>query len=114
SFEDLLQSSSLPAPGPEYYAARRRLWLTPRGNPRPPPESPTRRRLEDLMNLPDAVQSKEIWDNHIQQIWKGISTGGRLKLTLPLNLIIKIMHAAWLRDATWPAGMEVPASDDEQ
>ncbi|PPQ65936.1 hypothetical protein CVT26_010698 [Gymnopilus dilepis] len=115
SFDEILQSSSLPSPGPEYYEARRRLWLTPKGPPRPPSQpSSSRRRLEDLFNQPGAVHSQEVWSSGLEKVWRGLSSGGRPKSNLPLPIVIKIIHAAWLRDRTWPPGMEAPDSDDEQ
>ncbi|KAF8914176.1 hypothetical protein CPB84DRAFT_1840910 [Gymnopilus junonius] len=117
SFDDSLRSSPLPSPGPEYYEARRRLWLTP---PVTPPERPpsapstSRQRLQDLFDQPGAIYSQEAWTHDLEKVWRGLSSGGRLKYNLPLPIIIKIIHAAWLRDRTWPVGMEAPDSDEEQ
>lgn len=40
--------------------------------------------------------------------------GGRLKRSLPLTLVIKVIHAGWLRDPdTWPSGAVAPDSDQD-
>ncbi|KAJ6628797.1 hypothetical protein B0H10DRAFT_2428685 [Mycena sp. CBHHK59/15] len=53
-FDDVLAAAHLPPPGPEYYNARRALWLTP--NPVLPPRaqepSSSRRKLEQVLNSP--------------------------------------------------------------
>ncbi|TFK43721.1 hypothetical protein BDQ12DRAFT_718914 [Crucibulum laeve] len=116
SFDQLLASAHMPPPGPEYYAARRRLWLTPQHKPpptQPPPEpSSSRQRLEKVLSKSDAVYSDAAWKSSIETVWKGLSSGGRLKRRLPLRLIMKVIHAAWIRDNTWPVGMEAPDPDD--
>jgi len=118
SFDEILQSSSLPGPGPDFYAARRCLWLTPTRGPcvkpatDPPSESSSRQKLEFVLNQPDAIHNQDLWHHSLEKIWDGLSSGGRLKYRLPMNLIVKITHAAWLRDRTWPVGMEAPDSDE--
>ncbi|KAF9534714.1 hypothetical protein CPB83DRAFT_211061, partial [Crepidotus variabilis] len=116
TFDQLLQESELPLPGPEYYEARRKLWLTPRPSPPTPPSvaSDARERLEEILSQPNAVYNREVWNNGLEKVWKGLSSGGKLKTRLPMNMIIKIVHASWLRDRTWPAGMRAPSSDDDQ
>ncbi|KIM46382.1 hypothetical protein M413DRAFT_24115 [Hebeloma cylindrosporum] len=117
SFDQILQAASLPEPGPDYYAARRRIWLTPtRAIPPPPPASSSRQRLENLFNSngPSIVYSHEAWRNGLEKVWKGLSSGVRLKYKLPLNIVIKIIHASWVRDKVWPVGMQAPESDEEQ
>lgn len=89
SFEELLAASELPPPGPEYYAARRALWLTPTARARLPEQSSSRKRLEKLLNAPDAVDDDDVWDNGIEKVWKGLSAGGRLKRPLPMGLIVR-------------------------
>ena len=134
SFDEILQSSSLPDPGPDFYDARRRLWLTRSPRVRPAakdPPSSSRQKLEFLLNQPDAIHNQDLWHHSLEKIWDGLSSGGRLKYTLPMNLIVrssiqkknsniililykvKIAHAAWLRDKTWPVGMEAPDSDEK-
>src|ERR1700722_9006823 len=127
SFDQLLEGSSLPPPGPLRCAARRRLWLTPRSDLQINTEpSPMRLKLEEVLNRPGALQSEEIWKAGIEKVWKGLVGGGRLKKRLPMGIVvrrtpyvrqivvesfqIKIIHAGWLRDPnTWPAA---PIADD--
>jgi len=115
TFDQILENAELPSPGPDYFAARRRLWLTPRVDvdPTPPTPSAARDKLEEILSHPNSAHSSEVWNNGLERVWKGLSSGGRLKNRLPMNLIIKIIYIAWLRDKTWPAGMQAPDSDDE-
>ncbi|KAG6903471.1 hypothetical protein C0995_005494 [Termitomyces sp. Mi166 len=115
SFDDLLDSSQLPPPGPELYAARRALWLTPRPNPRTSlsgSHSASRQRLEQLLSAPNAAEGDYAWNHGVKKVWESLDAGGKLKKRLPLSLIIKIIYAAWLRDDTWPAGAVAPEPDD--
>ena len=92
SFDQILQQASLPEPGPDYYAARRRIWLTPtRVLPPPPPASSSRQRIENLFNQSNGhsiVYSHEAWRNGLEKVWKGLSSGVRLKYNLPLNIVV--------------------------
>ncbi|KAF7352644.1 hypothetical protein MVEN_01230100 [Mycena venus] len=106
-------SSSSPLSGPEFYNARRAQWLTPTGPPRPPEPSSSRRKLEQVLSAPDALTNDDVWFGSVEKIWKGLGAGGRLKRRLPMRLVIKIIHSAWLRDQTWPAGAMAPEPDDE-
>ncbi|KAI6047462.1 hypothetical protein EDC04DRAFT_2556764 [Pisolithus marmoratus] len=109
-----LLGANLPPPGPAHYAVRRALWLTPTKPPEHAPSSSSRLRLEQLLSQPGAVRSDEAWKGGVQKVWKGLVGGGRLRRRLPMNLVIKVIHAGWLRDPeTWPAGAEVPESDDD-
>ncbi|KIM68859.1 hypothetical protein SCLCIDRAFT_1209068 [Scleroderma citrinum Foug A] len=109
-----LVNSNLPPPGLAHYAARRTLWLTPTKVPEHSPSSSSRLRLEQLLSQPGAVHSDEAWKDGVEKVWKGLVGGGRLRRRLPMNLVIKVIHAGWLRDPeTWPAGAVVPESDDE-
>ncbi|KAJ7590899.1 hypothetical protein C8J56DRAFT_546228 [Mycena floridula] len=118
SFESRLAESDLPPPGPSHYAARRALWLAaPVTPPQSPPNSPSnsRQRLELLLSSPGAVNNDEIWKSGVEKVWRGLNAGQRLKRTLPLNLVIKILHFAWIRDSTWPVGLEAgPDSEHER
>ena len=90
SFDKILQSSSLPGPGPDFYDARRRLWLTPspRVKPATDPPSSSRQKLEFLLNQPDAIHNQDLWHHSLEKIWDGFSSGGRLKYRLPMKLIV--------------------------
>lgn len=88
-FENSLSRASLPPPGPSYYAARRALWLTPiPGLPLPPVPSTSRDRLEQLLNVPGAVENEEVWRAGVEKVWKGLVAGGRLKRRLPMNIVV--------------------------
>lgn len=88
SFDEILQSSSLPDPGPDLYDARRRLWLTPRVKPATHPPSSSRQKLEFLLSQPDAIRNQDLWHHSLEKIWDGLTSGGRLKYRLPMNLIV--------------------------
>ncbi|KAL0570095.1 hypothetical protein V5O48_011870 [Marasmius crinis-equi] len=114
SFEDRLKSASnLPPPGPSHYAARRALWLTPTGHVREPlPPSTSRRKLETLLATPNAADDDNVWNGGIEKVWKGLSSGVTLKKRLPMSMVIKIIHCAWVQDETWPSGAIAPEPDD--
>ncbi|KAG2077253.1 hypothetical protein BDR04DRAFT_985730, partial [Suillus decipiens] len=104
----------LPPSGPAHYAARRALWLTPTKVHHSSPPSSSRQRLEQLLNEPAAVNNEQAWKDGIEKVWKGLMNGGRLKRSLPLTLVIKVIHAGWLRDPdTWPSGAVAPDSDQD-
>jgi hypothetical protein len=116
SFQHVLATATdLPPPGPAYYAARRALWLTPlpSSQARSLEPSSSRQKLENLLNSPGAACDDVVWKGGVEKVWKGLAAGGRLKRRLPLNLIIQIIHSAWLRDPdTWPPGAVAPEPDD--
>ncbi|KIY49384.1 hypothetical protein FISHEDRAFT_15941, partial [Fistulina hepatica ATCC 64428] len=114
-FEESMSGSDLPPPGPSHYAARRALWLKSSSNESPCPRrepSTSCRRLERLLLSPDAVRDDTVWKNGIERVWRGLNAGKNLRHRLPLDLVIKVVHAAWLRDNTWPIGMYAPEPDD--
>ncbi|KAF9268163.1 hypothetical protein L218DRAFT_599418 [Marasmius fiardii PR-910] len=113
SFEERLKAPDLPPPGPSYYAARRALWLTPTDHIREPATpSSSRRKLEKLLSTPDTVTNDQVWKGGVEKVWKGLSSGVSLKKKLPMELVVKILHCAWVQDGTWPAGAIAPESDD--
>lgn len=64
--------------------------------------------------MPGAVDNDQAWKDGIEKVWKGLVNGGRLKRSLPLTLVIKVIHAGWLRDPdTWPSGAVAPDSDQD-
>ncbi|KAH0839936.1 hypothetical protein J3R83DRAFT_890 [Lanmaoa asiatica] len=104
----------LPPPGPVHYAARRARWLASPDSPPPLRTPPSHARLQRLLNHPDP-HSDPVWNRGIDQVWKGLIKGNRLKHRLPMSLVIKIIHAAWRRDPeTWPEGAVVPDSDESR
>ncbi|KAF5363420.1 hypothetical protein D9756_000385 [Leucocoprinus leucothites] len=117
TFDDLVASYRMPPPGPNYFRARRQLWLTPRSDRgqkiKQSPVSSAQKRLVEILQAPEAVYSDSCWRNGIEKAWKGLSKGERLRHRLPLSLTIKVLQASWIRDDTWPAGMRAPESDDE-
>ncbi|THH04036.1 hypothetical protein EW146_g10282, partial [Bondarzewia mesenterica] len=112
-FEALLASEELPPTGPDLFAARRALWLTPPPTPPiPTSPSPSRIRLHDLLNQPGALESNEVWQAGLNKVWKGLVSGGRLRKLLPLNLVVKILYAGWIRDGTWPESAAAVDNDE--
>ncbi|TFY52756.1 hypothetical protein EVG20_g10417 [Dentipellis fragilis] len=106
---DLILSDhpGLPEPGPAHFEARRALWLSPPSTPihrQPVAPSPSRARLEDLLNQPGALQDDHVWDVGLSRVWKALINGARLTKRLPLDAVVKILYAGWLRDGTWPEG----------
>lgn len=93
SFEDLLSASHLPPPGPAHYAARRALWLAPRGSssPRHSETSSSRKRLEMLLNSPNAVNNDQVWKGGVEKVWRGLNAGGSLKRMLPMGLVVSTL-----------------------
>lgn len=87
--DELLATTPLP-PGPAYYLARRKLWLTPRSPRVPclPDYSASRQRLQAVLSEPNVVHDDDAWRNGIEKVWKGLSSGGKLKHRLPMNLIV--------------------------
>ncbi|KLO08435.1 hypothetical protein SCHPADRAFT_835333 [Schizopora paradoxa] len=102
----------MPEPGLDYFYARRVLWLLPPPiEPRPVSPSPSRIKLEALLNQPGAVESEEVWKAGLKNVWKGLVGGNQLRKRLPLSIVLKILQAGWLRDGTWPEGMVAPSWD---
>ncbi len=93
TFDQILQHTELPNPGPEYYEARRRLWLTPRISPSPQGPSSAREKLEEILSRPNAVHSINLWNNGLERVWKGLSSGGNLKSRLPMALVVRILES---------------------
>lgn len=97
TFDEILAESELPPPGPELYAARRRLWLTPRPEVAPTrlnvqssssPPSSSHRRLEILLSSPNAIQNEEVWNGGIQGVWKVLNGGRHFRRRLPMALLV--------------------------
>jgi hypothetical protein len=88
--DELLATTPLPPPGPAYYLARRKLWLTPRSPRVPclPDYSASRQRLQAVLSEPNVVHDDDAWRNGIEKVWKGLSGGGKLKQRLPMSLIV--------------------------
>ncbi|KAG7449024.1 uncharacterized protein BT62DRAFT_929022 [Guyanagaster necrorhizus] len=118
-WDTILAVADLPPPGPSYYTARRALWLTPRNTSnqtkanKEPLVLAQQKKLTDLVNDPTKAQTESGWNEGIRLVWEGLSNGRKLTVSMPLSLIIKITHAAWIRDNTWPLGAIAPEPDDE-
>ena len=97
TLDDILAKSKLPPPGPDYYAMRRQLWLSPRCAVEAPPLEPSasRQRLEKLLAPPDAAQSEEVWKSGVEKVWQGLNAGGKLKRRLPMALIVRQTFCFW-------------------
>ncbi|KAI9001399.1 hypothetical protein BD414DRAFT_474525 [Trametes punicea] len=114
TFEERLSAENLSDPGPQYFHRRRSLWCSPiEKAPCPTPPSAPRRRLEDLLAVPGAIENDETWNAGLYGVWCGLVRGDRLKHRLPLALVIKILQAGWIREGTWPRGAVVPESDED-
>ena len=58
TFQTLLATANLPSPGPEHFAARRALWITPTAASRL--DQTTRIKQDDLPNKPGVLESSEV------------------------------------------------------
>ena len=87
TFDELLAVTDLPPPGPELYAARRKLWLTPRQSDQQASQLPSmaQRKLDNLLNK---VADDRVWNSSIGPAWKRISTGANLKQNIPMALMV--------------------------
>ncbi len=89
-YQERLAAADLPPPGPDYFAARRALWLAPGEAPsRPTEANSSRRRLETLLATPDALEDDVIWQTGVDRVWRGLLGGARLKHPLPLTLVVR-------------------------
>lgn len=104
-FQALLaeHAALMPAPGPDYFAARRALWLQnlPRGPPTPPSPGPSRAKLEALLAQPGAVESDEVWRAGLKNVWKGLVGGNQLRKRLPLDIVVGIKFVHICVALTW-------------
>lgn len=91
-FEQRLAATDTPSSGPELFHARRAIWREPAQNP-PDPTQPnsSRRRLENIMATPGALESDETWGAGIDRVWNGLVGGARLKHRLPLALVVGVV-----------------------
>ncbi|KAF8138480.1 hypothetical protein EV363DRAFT_1252136 [Boletus edulis] len=105
----------LPPPGPDHYTARRARWLASTDTLPPPRHVPQpHARLQCLLNHPDP-HTDPVWNHGIDKVWNGLAKGNRLKHRLPMDLVIKVIHAAWRRDPeTWPEDAVAPDSDESR
>ncbi|EIN10907.1 hypothetical protein PUNSTDRAFT_119749 [Punctularia strigosozonata HHB-11173 SS5] len=125
SRQSTLSESALDDPkslsGVEYFAARRAMWLTPSAGPRNPatPRSLTPEARQRLHALADQIlagddEDERLWKSSgLMTVWRGIVEGSRLKQTIPLGLLVKILRAGWIRDGTWPRHLQPTQSDDD-
>jgi hypothetical protein len=97
-FEHLLESTQMPPSGPEYYAARRRLWLKPgwQDTPKARSRSSSRQKLEIVLNQSDVLNDDNAWKK-IERVYKNIDGGTRLSEGLPMSLIVCLPSSVpWL------------------
>lgn len=89
--EHVARTRGMPEPGLDYFYARRVLWLLPPPvAPRPVSPSPSRIKLEALLNQPGAVESEEVWKAGLKNVWKGLVGGNQLRKRLPLSIVVSI------------------------
>lgn len=93
-FDALLEytakTKGMPEPGLNYFYARRALWLQPPAiPPTPVSPSPSRVKLEALLNQPGAVESEEVWKAGLKNVWKGLVGGNQLRKRLPLSIVVR-------------------------
>ena len=82
----------MPEPGPSYYEERRAFWLEPPPiPPRPVSPSPSRIKLEALLNQPGAVENEEVWKAGLKNVWKGLVGGNQLRKRLPLSIVVSFV-----------------------
>ena len=86
-FEQVIENTLLPPPGPAHFAARRALWRRPISFP--PPRTEQSAKLRELLDQEGAVDSDEVWNNGLDKIWKGVTGGGRLKRRLPMRYLVR-------------------------
>ncbi|KAI0772072.1 hypothetical protein BD413DRAFT_548138 [Trametes elegans] len=114
AFEQRLAATTMPPPGPDYFAVRRSLWRAPLPNhPAQAEPSSSRMRLESLLSEPGALEDDLTWGSGLDKVWHGLVGGAKLRQRLPLALVVKLLQAGWIREGTWPRGAIAPASDDE-
>jgi hypothetical protein len=86
---DLSTDAHLPPPGPDHFVARRALWTKPTAASRLDQATSTSCvRLEGLLDQPGALESPDVWDAGLSNIWKSLVGGGRLKSFLPLRAVV--------------------------
>jgi hypothetical protein len=91
---DLPTDAHLPPPGPDHFVARRALWTRPTAASRlDQATSPSCVKLEGLLDQPGALESPDIWDAGLSNIWKSLIAGGRLRSFLPLRAVVCDMSA---------------------
>ncbi|KAF8272510.1 hypothetical protein EI94DRAFT_299342 [Lactarius quietus] len=88
TFQSLLDTANLPPPGPEHFAARRALWTTP--------TAASRLDQSKQDHKPGVLESSEVSDTAF----------------VPLCTVIKVVHAGWRRDGTWPDNAAVVDEDN--
>ncbi|KAH8105996.1 hypothetical protein BXZ70DRAFT_408777 [Cristinia sonorae] len=111
-FELLLEAANLPEPGLAHFIARQRLWRIPR--PHASTTRPQHLVLERFLKRRGGrIDSDEAWRAGLDKVWKGITSGAKLKQNMPLTYLVQILQAGWIQDGTWPRGHVVQPSDDE-
>jgi hypothetical protein len=88
--DDRLAEQPMPPPGPDFYNARRQLWLAPRpGGSQPFSSLPAPRAdLEGLLRTEEALYTDSRWNKGIGKVWTRLSKGAHLKYRLPMDLVV--------------------------
>ena len=88
-FEQLVSTSVLPEAGPAHFAARRALWNQQVSFPPLPTEQSPK--LLELLDHEGTLDSDALWHQGVDKIWKGVTSGGRLKRRLPMKYLVRII-----------------------
>ncbi|TFK55534.1 hypothetical protein OE88DRAFT_1804371 [Heliocybe sulcata] len=108
-FSQLLEDHPLPPSGPDLFAARRALWLTP--SPKSPPHSQSAEQsnLDDVMAQDPA--DKGFWKVHLERAYEMLMSGRALKRSMGMRFIVRVVYAGWIHNGLWPKGATVDDSD---
>ncbi|PCH41507.1 hypothetical protein WOLCODRAFT_137435 [Wolfiporia cocos MD-104 SS10] len=93
SFEEHLQATTMPPPGPDHFNARRAVWCKARPDRTQPTDTTGQReRLEAVLNQEGAVESDDVWEvQGVKQAWSRIMDGRRLRQRLPLRVVVRAL-----------------------
>ncbi|KZT29289.1 hypothetical protein NEOLEDRAFT_1175001 [Neolentinus lepideus HHB14362 ss-1] len=108
-FSRLLENNPLPPPGPDHFAARRALWLTP------PPKSPPHSQSADQNSFDNVLSQdpsdKGFWKIHLERAYDMLMAGRALKHSMSMKFIVRVVYAGWIHNGLWPKGVSVDDTD---